>query len=302
MNTAIHSKSRVFITGIDGFTGYHIKNIFESAGFEVFGTAFSSSNKKNIFKCDITKKEQILATLEFCKPDFVIHLAGLSFVGHPNSVDFYQVNVIGTQNLLDALLEINLNLKKVILASSATVYGNQNTEVLSENLCPKPANHYGFSKLSMEHMAQTYFDKLPIIITRPFNYIGPGQPTHFVIPKIVTHFQQKAKTLELGNLKVEREFNDVLYACEIYKRLLKCDKSGEIVNLCSGRGVSLLSVLDLMKEISNHDLHIKVNAAFVRKNELHKLIGSVEKLHVLIGETPQESLKNTLSKMYFSLN
>lgn len=298
MNVASHSNPKIFITGIDGFTGYHLKQLLELSGFEVFGTAFSFVNTENIFTCDITQKLQLLAALESCKPDYVIHLAGLSFVGHPVTEDFYRINVIGTQNLLDALLESSLKLKKVILASSATVYGNQGVDILDESLCPQPANHYGISKLSMEHMARTYFEKLPLIITRPFNYIGAGQTPAFVIPKIVAHFQQKANTLELGNLQIEREFNDVLYTCEIYKRLLNCDQSGEIVNLCSGRGISLLRVIELMEEISGHHLDVKVNPAFVRKNELHKLIGSVKKLHGFIGDVPQENLKNTLFKMY----
>lgn len=298
MNVASHSNLKILITGIDGFTGQHLKQHLQQSGFVVYGTALSNSPHKNIFACDITQKQQILTALENSRPDYVIHLAGLSFVGHPIAQDFYQINVLGTQNLLDALLESGLKLKKIILASSATVYGNQGVEILTENLCPLPANHYGISKLSMEHVARTYFDKLPLLITRPFNYIGIGQAPDFVIPKIVSHFQHKASALELGNLHIEREFNDVMYACEIYKRLLNCEHFGEIVNLCSGRGVALLRVIELMEEISGHRLDLKVNPAFVRPNELRKLIGSVDKLNQLVGSVPQETLFNTLFRMY----
>lgn len=297
------SKQRVLITGIDSFTGYHLKQQLEISGFCVSGTCLSSTfakeaDNENTFVCDITNKQALIDVLKQCRPDYLIHLAGISFVGHPVIEDFYRINVVGTQNILDALLESQTQIKKVILASSATVYGNQGIEVLDESICPQPANHYGMSKLSMEHMARTYFDKLPIIVTRPFNYTGARQADNFVIPKIVKHFKQKSRSIELGNLHVEREFNDVAYACEVYKHLLQVKQSGEIVNLCSGRGVNLLSVVDLMNEIAGYDIEVGVNPDFVRPNELPRLIGSVNKLQSLIGELPVIPLKNTLTGMY----
>ena len=301
---ALPSSPRVLITGIDSFTGYHLSQHLEQSGFSVFGTSLggsenkAASENKNVYRCNISEPSQVLAALEYCKPDYLIHLAGISFVGHPVVSDFYNINVVGTQNILDTLLKCRVKPKKIILASSATVYGNQGIEVLDESICPQPANHYGISKLAMEFMARTYFDKLPIIITRPFNYVGVGQAPHFVIPKIVSHFKQKAKTLELGNLQVEREFNDVRFACEVYQRLLLCDSSSQVVNLCSGQGTSLLRVIDLMQEIAGYTIDVKVNPAFVRPNELPKLVGSTTKLTQLIGDIPRNGLAETLQSMY----
>ena len=210
---------KVLITGIDSFTGAHLSSYLKSFGYDIYGTSlFSIGDKK--YKCDITLKDDILTVLREIVPDYIIHLSGISFAAHGNNEDFYKVNVIGTTNILDALVELDLSLKKVILASSATVYGNQGLEVLDESLCPKPANHYGASKYAMECLAAGYFDKLPIIITRPFNYTGIGQAEHFLIPKIVSHYKDKKETIELGNLNVSREFNDVEFVCEVYKRLL----------------------------------------------------------------------------------
>lgn len=162
---------KVLITAINSFTGKHLEKYFQKQGFEVVGTTSKT--------CDISKKEDIISVLNKFRPNFIIHLAAISFTAHENNEDFYRINTIGTINLLDAILETDLKIQKILLSSSATVYGNQKLEVLDESLCPKPANHYGASKYAMECLTSGYFEKLPIIITRPFNYTGVGQAEHF---------------------------------------------------------------------------------------------------------------------------
>ena len=296
-----HSNKKVLITGIDSFTGSHLKQNLEQSGFSVFGTFHRlKQSTANIYSCDVTDKSAVLNVIQQVEPNYVIHLAGISYVGHPVKEDFYKVNVLGTQNLLDALVEtIGLSVNKVILASSATVYGNQGLEVLDESLCPQPANHYGMSKLAMEHMASTYFDKLPIIITRPFNYVGVGQPEHFVIPKIVKHFKERLPEIELGNTEVEREFNNISYACEVYKKLLLIPDNGVITNLCSGDGISLMSVIEIMQDIAGYSINVRVNPDFVRANELPRLVGSVNTLMELVGKQEKTSIEKTLRNMLF---
>lgn len=288
---------KILITGIDSFTGVYLSSYLEKEGYDVYGTSlFESSAKK--YTCDITIKEEIAKVLQEVKPEYMIHLSGISFAAHGEMEDFYKVNTIGTTNILDAFLELGLSPKKVVLASSATVYGNQGLEVLDESLCPKPANHYGASKYAMESLARGYFEKLPIIITRPFNYTGIGQPEHFLIPKIVKHFREKSSTIELGNIDVSREFNDVGYVCEIYKRLLECEAKGEVVNLCSGQGIKLLDVIEMMNTIAGYNIKVDVNPAFVRKDEIQSLTGSTEKLFGMIGEVEQKEFKSTLREMF----
>ncbi|MDO9266706.1 MAG: GDP-mannose 4,6-dehydratase [Sulfurimonas sp.] len=287
---------KVLITGIDSFTGVHLSSYLEKLGYDVYGTSlFQSGDKKH--QCDITKKSDLLIVLNNIKPDFIIHLSGISFAAFDNSEEFYRVNTIGTTNILDSLIELELNPTKIILASSATIYGNQGLEILDESLCPQPTNHYGASKYAMECLAKNYFNKLNIIITRPFNYTGISQAEHFLIPKIVKHFRQMKQTIELGNIDVSREFNDVGYVCEIYKKLIESSISSEVVNICSNRGIKLLDVIDMMNEMSGYKIEVKINPAFVRKGEIKSLTGSTKKLFKLIGEVEQKEFKCTLREM-----
>lgn len=288
---------KVLITGIDSFTGKHLSLYLENLGYNVYGTSRSKSSAKT-YKCDICKKEDILKIISDVKPDYFIHLSGISFAAHGNDEDFYKVNTIGTINILDAFVELEQKPSKVILASSATVYGNQGISVLDELLCPKPANHYGASKYSMECISRAYFDKLPIIITRPFNYVGVGQAEHFLIPKIVNHYKENKKIIELGNTNVSREFNDIDYVCEIYLKLLVCKSKGEVVNISSNNGIKLLAVIDIMNKLAGYNIEIKVNPKFVRKDDIKSLTGSTEKLFSLIGSVNSSKIEDILKKMY----
>ncbi|WP_310441864.1 GDP-mannose 4,6-dehydratase [Sulfurimonas sp.] len=287
---------KVLITGIDSFSGVHLSSYLESRGYDVYGTSIFESGYKK-YQCDITKKSDILIVLNEVRPDFLIHLSAISFAAHGSSEDFYKVNTIGTTNILDSLIELELNSIKIILASSATIYGNQGLEILDESLCPQPTNHYGASKYAMECLAKSYFEKLNILITRPFNYTGIKQAEHFLIPKIIKHFKEKRDVIELGNLDVSREFNDVGFVCEIYKKLLDCDKNGEVVNICSNRGIKLLDVIAMMNEIAGYKIRVEVNPAFVREGEIKSLTGSTKKLFGFIGEVKQKEFKQTLREM-----
>lgn len=290
--------NKVLITGINGFTGVYLEQYLIKQGFDVFGTVINTPQHNHHFQCDITKKSQVDAVIAKIKPDYIIHIAAISFVGESNASLIYDVNVLGSENILKALVEQDINPKKVILASSATVYGNQGKEILDESMCPAPVNHYGISKLAMEHIVANYYNTLNIIITRPFNYTGVGQASHFLIPKIVSHFKEGKKEIELGNINVAREFNDIYYVVDIYHKLLLADERSTIVNLSSNNPIKLLEVVEMMQKIAGYKIEIKVNPAFVRENEIKSLAGSTTKLKQIIDIDKTSSLKSTLQEMY----
>jgi GDP-6-deoxy-D-talose 4-dehydrogenase len=292
---------KVLITGIDGFTGVYLEDLLTKAGYDVFGFVFPKSKNKKHILCNIINKSDVESALNSFKPDYIIHLAGISFVPHDDIKQIYDINFFGTLNILDALLENGIRPKKIVLASSANVYGNPSVEVIDETACPVPVNHYAISKLAMEFMARTYFDRLNLLITRPFNYTGVGQAEQFLIPKIVRHYKEGARTVELGNLDVVREFSDVRSVVDVYERLMVCDAKSEIVNVCSGIGVSLMEIIRTMNAMAGYEIAVKVNPDFVRTNEVEKLIGSPDKLFSLIGERKKIPIADTLRWMFESL-
>jgi nucleoside-diphosphate-sugar epimerase len=210
----------------------------------------------------------------------------------------YDINFFGSLNILDALLETSVTPDKIVLASSSNVYGNPAVEVIDETTCPVPVSHYANSKLAMEFMARTYFDRLNILITRPFNYTGVGQGVQFLIPKIVAHFKDGKKEIELGNLDVVRDFSDVRVVAEVYQKLMECRVTSEIVNICAGKGVSLLEIIDTMNSIAGYEIRTVKNPLFVRINEVKSLIGSAKKMMSLIGEQRTYAIEDTLRWMF----
>jgi len=275
------------VTGADGFTGRHFAVAARARGHEVFA-----------LQANLNDKAALQAEVVLLAPEAVVHLAAISFVGHADVSAFYNVNVIGTLNLLEALAALPQPPRSVLLASSANVYGNCEQSPITEAQLPAPVNHYAMSKLAMEHMARTYADRLPLFFVRPFNYTGPGQDASFVIPKLVAHFARRAEVVELGNLDVEREFNDVRFVCEAYLHLLQKATPGEVYNICTGQPVTLRAVLALLTEITGHQLQVKVNPAFVRQNEIHRLCGSPQKLVGAVGKISSPTLADTLRWMF----
>jgi nucleoside-diphosphate-sugar epimerase len=276
----------ILLTGAAGFTGLFFKQAAEAAGHMVWPLA-----------ANLTDKAAVAAEVAQAQPTAVVHLAAISFVGHADEAAFYNVNVLGTLNLLAALAALPVTPSKVLLASSANVYGNCDASPITEAQAPAPVNHYATSKLAMEHKALTYADRLPLVITRPFNYTGPGQAPQFMIPKLVSHFARRAERIELGNLHVEREFNDVRMVCAAYLGLLAHGEPGQAYNVCSGEPHTLQHVLATLQAITGHAIAVDVNPAFVRANEVHRLCGSPAKLHAVVGPLGNWALEDTLRWM-----
>ncbi len=292
------SRGCVLLTGANGFTGRYVRAELEASGYTVCGAVVGAPRGPHETTLDITSPDDCRRVMERLRPDYLVHLAAISFVQHADADAFYRVNVIGTINLLQAMADARLSPKRVLIASSANVYGNATAGVISESQPPQPVNHYAVSKLAMEFMVKTWSDRLPIVLTRPFNYTGVGQQPHFLVPKIVSHFVQRAPVIELGNLDVERDFSDVRMVARAYHGLLEQDCAGQTVNVCSGRPYSLRSILDMMQEIAGYDIEVRVNPAFVRQSEVKTLVGSPDKLCSLVGKLDAFALGDTLRWMY----
>lgn len=294
---------KILVTGLNGFTGHYVKNIFEKNGYEVIGLLQESDvvddENDNSIICDITNYEALHKSLSEVELHGVIHLAALSFVAHDKPLEFYAVNTIGTENLLRVLKETQKNLQKVVLASSSNVYGQRGGEMAIKESDPmQPISHYAISKAAMEYVAHTFFDFLPIVIMRPFNYTGVGQSERFLIPKIVSHYKKKMESIELGNIDVERDFLDVRDVAGYYFELFESDAKSESFNLCSGKTYSIKDIMRLMDEIAGYEIKIEINPDFVRSNEIKILKGDREKLDKLSIAKEKYDLADTLKWMY----
>ncbi len=294
------SDKRALVTGLSGFTGEYLARDLERNGYTVLGLDDPALAYPHSHQTDLLDKAALTRIIDETQPTVVVHLAAISFVGHGNAEDFYRVNIIGTRNLLETLAKTRTPPECVLLASSANIYGNAFTAngLIDENVAPNPANDYAVSKLAMEYMASLWTDRLPIVLTRPFNYTGAGQSTRFLIPKIVEHFKRGEKTIELGNIDVERDFSDVRFVTEAYVRLLRTVPAGQKVNICSGNAWSLRRILAMMAEIAGYEIDVQVNPLLVRTNEVKRLLGNPRKLESLVGDLRQIPLRETLRWMY----
>lgn len=288
---------RVLLTGSNGFTGRYLREYLHAAGCEVVGTSSNPAEADDCHIMDLRDPESVREVVETARPDAVIHLAALAFVGHGDPNDFYAVNLMGTRNLLEALTTAERPLKKVILASSANVYGNAHSGSLSEEAAPAPANDYAVSKVAMEYMASLWADRLPLLITRPFNYTGVGQETRYLIAKIVDHFRRRASVIELGNLDIARDFSDVRAVAAAYGDLLASDAQSETVNICSGTSYTLRDIIGLCEAVTGHRIDVTVNPAFVRANDVKTLSGDPTRLQRLIPQWRAIPLEDTLRWM-----
>jgi len=278
---------KVWVIGASSFTGKYLVPELKSAGYQVNST-----------RIDITNAQQVEQAMLEIQPEYIINLAAISFVPDGASADIYALNTFGPQNILEACLKLAQKPKKIILASTSHIYGEQASEIIDEGCLANPINHYGCSKWAMEQIAKTYHDKLNITITRPFNYTGKGQADKFLIPKIVQHFKLKSPTIKLGNIDIWRDFSDVRWIAQAYTSLLS-EQSPElkIVNLCSGKLTSIREMIEMLQQITGHKLKIETDMRFVRSADMVRQCGDNQRLLKYTLELSPIHFKDTLNWM-----
>ena len=289
---------RVLVTGSEGFTGRYVCNEFAGAGWEVWGAGVQPKpDNPRYLNINLLQPETLGLIDKRAQPHVVVHLAASAFVAEADPSAFYDVNLLGTRHLLEALSTATTPPLCTILASSANVYGNSTLEVLEETTATYPANDYAVSKLAMEYLAKTYMARLGIVITRPFNYSGVGQEPRYLIPKIVSHFKAQALQIELGNTDVARDFSDVRDIARAYRLLAEARPLGEIFNLCSGEATALETCIGIASDITGHNIEVRVNPNLVRTNEVKTLRGCGKKLDSITGRERRYAIRDTLEWM-----
>lgn len=296
---------RVLITGITGFTGRYVARQFIELGCEVYG--FSHANNramegvKKIYAVSLANYNDLKQAIDSIKPHYVIHLAAISFVAHANISELYETNVIGTRNLLEALKTASFLPESVIVASSANVYGNNNSgRPLDESTILAPVNDYAVTKVSGEYISSLYSDIFSITVVRPFNYTGLLQNTNFLVPKIIQAAKAKQNIIELGNLDVARDFSDVRDVARFYSELVQSAdiNQSKTINICSGDSYTLEQILEYAQQAANHRFdEILVNPLFVRTNEIKLLVGDCSLLNNTVSNRNRYTLEQTIEWM-----
>lgn len=291
---------RALITGIDGFTGAYLADELRGWGYTVTGIGLApktaDSHADIYLQADMLDAAHLREIIATNRPDAVFHLAGMSHVTRDTAGALYQINIMATRNLLEALSISAYHPEAVVLASTANLYGG--TQGLQEETVPPaPQNDYAVSKLAMEYMASLWRRRLPITVVRPFNYTGRRQSEHFLIPKVIRHFADRRPVIEMGNTNISRDFSDVRDVVAAYVRLASSRAPWGPFNICSGRVYTLGEILTMVGEITGHTPEIRVNPAFVRPDDVLCLRGSRRRLEGQVGKLKFRPLEETLCWM-----
>jgi nucleoside-diphosphate-sugar epimerase len=288
----------VLITGGAGFTGRPLAERLRQDGHEVVTLTYGEGSHCDL-NVDLCNFGAVTEALSRTRPTAIVHLAGIAAPTYRNVGEMYSANVVGTVNLFAGLANTKLDPRIVIIASSGQLYAAPDTErLLTEDEPLAPMTHYAVSKRATEEIAAIYSRRFPIIVTRLFNYTGPGQTTNFLVPKIVQHYAEQRSEIRLGNLDLFRDFSDIERVVEAYARLVSLPIAPTTVNICSGRAVHLSDILGVMDDISGHPLRRVSDPSLFRVDEARFLVGSPARLEALIGSLPNPEFRDTLVRMY----
>ncbi len=292
---------KALVTGSSGFVGPYLARHLTRLGYEVWGGSLSeraSADCRPIF-LDVTQAEGVEQVVRDLAPDEIYHLAGITRPALGSVREFYDVNLYGTLNVLEAAKAVEA---RVLVVSSAYVYGRHDG-ILTEEAPLRPANAYGSSKAAGDLSAIGYaLDGLQVVRARPFNHSGPGQSPDFVLPTLVKQLARveaghTPPVLKLGNLDAFRDFSDVRDVVRAYPLLLGHGQNGEVYNLASGVGTSVRELAERVMRLSKVPVRLEVEPSRVRGADIPFLVGDASRLREATRWEPSYTLERTLRDM-----
>jgi len=301
--------SRILITGIEGFVGGHLARHLAASGHSSIGLHWADAPvglPAELYPGDVCDFEATRALIERIRPDGVIHLAGLSSVALSEShqMTTYEVNALGTLKLLEAVRQLGLKCR-VVLISSADVYGRSNVgRPLTEDLPSLPLSPYALSK-HMTGEAGLFYHRafgLNTVVLRPFSHTGPGQTTAFVFPKVANSIARIEKgdqdpVIEMGDLSIRRDYTDVRDVARAYLLAFERCTAGETYNVTSGKPMVIKDGVDYLSSLSRVPVQIKSLAARFRPHDIPLLTGDPSKFAAATGWKPEIPFTQTLSDL-----
>ena len=260
------------ITGAAGFLGSHLANQLVREGHQVRALDDLSTGDPAVLepdvhftRGDVNDRPKLWTLLQ--EVDCVYHLAARISV--PESIlyprEYNLVNVGGTVSLMEALRDVGI--RRVVLASSGAIYGEQDLQPLTEGQTPRPKSPYAVSKLAAEYYVST-IGKLWGIETvslRIFNAYGPGQHIPASHPPVVSYFLRQAT--RGGTLVVHgdgSQTRDYVYVDDVVSAMVAAatapNVNGLVINVGSGVETSLRGLTRLMLEVTGSTANVVYNS------------------------------------------
>ncbi len=297
----------VLITGSEGFVGRHLRREFEEYGYDVSGTTLKDEDglPENTFQCNILDVASLERIIGERKPEVIFHLAGqpkpgLSFEAPAMT---FEINTIGTVNLLEAVKSIKNYHPRILLVGSSEEHGAvaEKNLPITEETPLNPLNPYAISKVATWYLAQEYhrtfgFD---IIYITPFNHTGPGQAIGFLAPDVASQIAYLEKkggepVIVTGDLSSKRDISDVRDVVRAYRLLTEKGASGERYIVSSGKSILVSEIVMKLISLSAMPLKHGIDPRRSRPSEFKDLYGSHEKLTAATGWEPEIELEQTL--------
>jgi GDP-4-dehydro-6-deoxy-D-mannose reductase len=285
------------VTGSSGFVGSHLVPYLRSRGDDVV-----TIDRSGTPAVDVTDAVEVRDVLRAARPDAVYHLAALSHVARswdaPETV--FRVNALGAMNVLRACADAGV--ERVLVAGSADEYGAVGPEdlPLTEEAPIRPVTPYGSSKAAADILALQAFlgDGLGTLRVRAFNHTGPGQSTSMLVPGLAQRIADAERAagskVKVGRLDVVRDLSDVRDVVRAYRLLVEHGTPGEAYNVCSGRGVTVRDVAEVLLSMSDAPLELVVDPELVRPVDVPRLVGDPARLRAATGWEPAIPLDETL--------
>ncbi|ADI75098.1 NAD-dependent epimerase/dehydratase (plasmid) [Methanohalobium evestigatum Z-7303] len=273
----------ILVTGGAGFIGSHIAEYFLSEGHNVrIVDNLSSGYQENIPESAEFVNEDIYSVSPdvFEGVDYVFHEAAL--VSVPVSCqqpeEAFRINTLGTMNVLQNSLDAGV--EKVVLASSAAVYGNNPILPKMEDMLPEPASPYAISKMDCEYLAGMFHDKgLRTTCLRYFNVYGPRQDPNSPYAAVIPIFMKRAKEgkdlVIYGDGTQTRDFVNIQDVVRANVAAMD-NGDGDVFNVATGTSVSVQEIAETIIEITGSSSDIVYEEE--REGDIKDSVADVSKI------------------------
>ncbi len=291
--------TKIAVTGINGFVGKHLARELSSNGIEVIGIGMDGQASSEISRC---VDHYFMADLSMSWPDIgdvdaVVHLAGLAAVGpsFTNPQKYISVN----SSMFTLMAEYYLGRPtrpRLVVVSSGAIYGSLQPMPLKEQSDLGYSSPYAISKVLVENQCKYYINRgLDCIVVRPFNHIGPGQGSGFLVPDLIDQLRQ-SNSVTVGDLSTKRDYTDVRDIARAYRLLATTQNlTQSVYNACSGHSTSGKEILELIQNaMKKESADVIIDTTKIRPNDPNEIYGSADALHNDTGWTPSVSLKDTI--------